>query len=52
MEATSKAHKIGDKAYISTDMTVKPGLTPKDKKKLKASVMKAIDAHIGSGLYA
>lgn len=50
MKAISKAHLKGDKAVISTDMNVRAGLSPKDKKALKASIMKALDIHIKGGM--
>ena len=50
MDATSTAHKVGDKAVITTDMNVIGRLSPKDKKALKASIMKAIKEHIGAGI--
>lgn len=50
MRAISKAHMEDDKPVISTDMNVKKGLSSKDKKALKESVMKAIDHHIKGGM--
>jgi len=50
MDAKSTAHKVGDKAVITTDMNVSNGLSPKDKKALRASVMKALDNNIKGGM--
>jgi predicted HAD superfamily phosphohydrolase len=50
MDAKSTAHKVDDRAVISTDMNVTGGLSTKDKKALRASVMKALDDNIKGGM--
>ena len=52
LKARADLHDDNGKRRIETEMNVRKGLTHKEKKGLKASLMKAIERHInGSGLY-
>jgi hypothetical protein len=52
LKARADLHDDNGKRRIETEMNVRKGLTHKEKKGLKASLLKAIDEHIkGSGLY-